>query len=71
MSDALYSAGSQHKQAARDHEIAAVQHRTAAEFHDKAMLHQARLASVSALECCEKAHRLSLLACAHSAKRAA
>ena len=71
MSDALHSAGSQHKQAASAHEIAARQHRTAAEFHDKRMLHEARLVSTSAWECCENAHRQSLLACGHSAQKAA
>jgi hypothetical protein len=48
MSAAFHSLSSQHKQAARDHELAALQHRTAAEFHDKRMLHAARLSAADA-----------------------
>jgi hypothetical protein len=70
MSDATHSPSTRHKQAASDHEIAALQHRTAAEFHDKRMLHAARLSSEDARECCMKAHRQSMLACEHSADKA-
>jgi hypothetical protein len=68
MSDAIHSPSSEHKQAARAHEIAARQHREAAEFHDKNMLHAARLGSENARECCIQAHRHSLRACEHSEK---
>jgi hypothetical protein len=71
MSDATHSPSTQHKQAASDHELAALQHRTAAEFHDKSMLHAARLSSEDAQECCIKAHEQSMLACGQSAGRAA
>jgi hypothetical protein len=70
MSDATHSPSTQHKQAASGHEIAARQHRTAAEFHDKRMLHAARLSSEDARECCIKAHRQSMLACERSAGKA-
>jgi hypothetical protein len=70
MSDAIHSPSSEHKQAASAHEIAARQHREAAEFHDKNMLHAARLSSESASECCIKAHGQSMFACARSAEKA-
>jgi hypothetical protein len=70
MSSAIHSPGSQHKQAASAHELAARQHRAAAEFHDKRMVHEARLSSASAKECCIKAHTQSMLACEHSAEKA-
>ena len=66
MSAAFHSLSSQHKQAARDHELAALQHRTAAEFHDKRMLHAARLSAADARECCITAHGRSMIACWHS-----
>ena len=67
MSAAFHSPSSQHKQAARDHELAAHQHRTAAEFHDKRMLHAARLSAAGARECCITAHGRSMIACWQSA----
>ena len=70
MSAAFHSPSSQHKQAARDHELAALQHRTAAEFHDKRMLHAARLSAADASECCITAHGRSMIACWHSADAA-
>jgi predicted DNA binding CopG/RHH family protein len=70
MSYAAQSPSTQHKQAASDHEIAALQHRTAAEFHDKQMLYAARLSSEDAMACCIKAHRQSMLACERSAWKA-
>ena len=69
MSGAIHSPSTQHKQAASAHEIAARQHRAAAEFHDKRMLHEARLSSASAKACCIKAHDQSMLACGHSAEK--
>jgi hypothetical protein len=69
MPDAIHSPSSQHKQAASDHEMAALQHRAAAEFHDKRMLHAARLSSEDARECCIKAQRQSMLACASMAEK--
>ena len=45
MPGAIHSPSSQHKQAARDHELAAYQHRAAAQYHDQRMLHAARLSS--------------------------
>jgi hypothetical protein len=69
MSDAIHSSSSRHKQAAAGHEIAALQHRTAAEFHDKKMLHAARRYSEDARECCINAHRQSMLACEQSSVR--
>jgi hypothetical protein len=56
--------------AATEHDIAARQHRAAAEFHDKRMFHAARLSSENARECCAKAHRQSMLACEHFAGKA-
>jgi len=70
MSGAIHSPSTQHKQAARDHELAAHQHRSAAQFHDKRMLHAARLSSEDARECCITAHERSMLACRHSAEGA-
>lgn len=70
MSAAFHSPSSQHKQAARDHELAALQHRRAAEFHDKRMLHAARLSAADARECCVTAHGQSMIACRHSADAA-
>ena len=67
MSAPFHSTSSQHKQAARDHELAALQHRTAAEFHDKRMLHEARLSAAEARECCVTAHGRSMIACWRSA----
>ena len=67
MSAAFHSLSSQHKRAARDHELAALQHRTAAEFHDKRMLHAARLSAADARECCIAAHGRSMIACWDSA----
>jgi len=67
MSAAFHSLSSQHKRAARDHELAALQHRTAAEFHDKRMLHAARLSAADARECCITAHGRSMIACWDSA----
>ena len=66
MSDAVQSSSSEHIQAASDHERAARQHRAAAGFHDKHMLHAARLSSESAKASCITAHRHSMSACAHS-----
>jgi hypothetical protein len=66
MSNANDSASSQHMQAASDHENAARQHRVAAEFHDKKMLHAARLSSDNARGSCITAHRKSMIACGHS-----
>lgn len=63
MSDAIHSPSTRHKQAATDHEIAALQHRTAAQFHDQGKLHAARLSAEGARECCIKAHKQSMLAC--------
>jgi hypothetical protein len=68
--DAIHSPASEHKQAARALEIAARQHREAAEYHDKNMLHEARLSSASASECSAKAHEGSMSACARSAGKA-
>ena len=67
MSNAIRSPSTLHKRAAADHELAALQHRTAAEYHDKSMLHAARRSSEDAKECCLKAHKQSLLACQQSA----
>lgn len=63
MSDAIHSPSSQHKQAAKEHEITALQHRTAAEFYDKRMLHPARISAGDARECCMKAQRQTMRAC--------
>lgn len=68
--DAIHSPAAEHKQAARALEIAARQHREAAEYHDKNMLHEARLSSASANECSAKAHEGSMSACARSAGKA-
>jgi hypothetical protein len=70
MSAAFNSPSSQHKRAARDHELAALQHRMAAEFHDKRMLHAARLGAADARECCITAHGRSMIACWYSADAA-
>jgi hypothetical protein len=69
MSNAIRSPSTLHKRAAADHELAALQHRTAAEYHDKSMLHAARRSSEDAKECCIKAHKQSMLACQQSADR--
>ena len=68
MSRAIHSPSTQHKQAAREHELAALQHRTAAEFHDKRMLHQARQSASEARVCCITAHGRSMIACWNSAE---
>lgn len=70
MSKAFYSASTQHKRAATDHETAARQHRQAAEHHDQNKLHAARIASQSAMECCDNAQKQSIAACASSANAA-
>jgi hypothetical protein len=57
MSNAIRSPSTLHKRAAADHELAALQHRTAAEYHDKSMLHAARAQREDAKECSIKAHR--------------
>lgn len=67
MSKAFYSASTQHKRAATDHETAARQHRQAAEHHDQNKSHAARIASKSAMECCDNAQKQSIAACASSA----
>ena len=67
MSNAIRSPSTLHKRAAADHELAALQHRTAAEYHDKSMLHAARRSAEDAKECCIKAHKQSMLACEQSA----
>jgi len=67
MSNAIRSPSTLHKRAAADHELAALQHRTAAEYHDKSMLHAVRRSSEDAWECSLKAHQQSLLACHQSA----
>jgi hypothetical protein len=67
MSNAIRSPSTLHKRAAADHELAALQHRTAAEYHDKSVLHAARRSSEDAKECCIKAHKQSMLACQQSA----
>jgi hypothetical protein len=69
MRDAIHSPASEHKQAASALEIAARQHREAAEFHDKNMLHAARLSAESANECAIKAHGQSMFACARSREK--
>jgi len=66
MSDAVQSSSSEHNQAASEHERAARQHRAAAEFHDKKMLHAARLSAGDAKASCIVAHRHSMTACEHS-----
>jgi len=66
----MHSPSTLHKRAAADHELAALQHRTAAEYHDKTMLHAARRSSEDAKECCIKAHKQSMLACQQSADTA-
>ena len=70
MSDTVQSSSSEHYEAAIGHERAARQHRAAAEFHDKKMLHAARLCAESAKASCIAAHRHSMLACEHSEGRA-
>jgi hypothetical protein len=67
MSNVMQSPSTLHKRAAADHELAALQHRTAAEYHDKSMLHAARRSSEDSKECALKAHKQSLLACQQSA----
>ena len=67
MSNAIRSPSTLHKRAAADHELAALQHRSAAEYHDKSMLHAARRRSEDAKECSLKAHKQALLACQQSA----
>ena len=67
MSAAFHSPSSHHRQAARDHERAALQHRMAAEFHDKRLLHAARVSAADASECCITAHARSMIACSQSA----
>jgi hypothetical protein len=66
MSNAIRSPSTLHKRAAADHELAALQHRTAAEYHDKSMLHAARRSSADAGECSLNAHKQALLACQQS-----
>lgn len=66
VSNAIRSPSTLHKRAAADHELAALQHRTAAEYHDKNMLHAARRSAEDAKECCIKAHKQSMLACEQS-----
>ena len=66
MSDAVQSSSSEHCKAASDHERAARQHRAAAGFHDKNMLHAARMSAESARASCIAAHRHSMTACDHS-----
>jgi hypothetical protein len=63
------SLSSAHSQAASELEAAARQHRRAADFHDRKMLHAARLSAENAKEFCVKAHRQSMLACEHSAEK--
>src|SRR4029079_18722780 len=67
MSNPIRSPSTLHKRAAADHELAALQHRTAAEYNDKNMLHAARRSSEVAKECSLKAHKQSLPACQQSA----
>lgn len=62
--------GSEHEQAANDHDAAARRHRTAAEFYGKKMPHAGWLSSEDARQCCITAHRQSMLACEHSAEKA-
>jgi len=66
MSNALPSPSSEHRQAAIDHELAARQHRAAAEFHDRNMLRAARMSAGDAKASCITAHRHSMTACEHS-----
>ena len=66
MSDDVQSPSNEHNLAASDHERAALQHRAAAGFHDKNMLHAARLSAESAKASCLAAHRHSMTACGHS-----
>jgi len=66
MSGALQSSSSEHRQAAIDHELVARQHRAAADFHDRNMVHAARLSAEHAKASCITAHRHSMTACAHS-----
>jgi hypothetical protein len=66
MSDPVQSSSSEHNQAASDHELAARQHRAAAGFHDKNMLHAARMSAEDAKASCITAHRHSMTACAHT-----
>lgn len=67
MPNAMHSPSTLHSEAAADHELAALQHRTAAEYHDKTVLHAARRSSEDAKECCIKAYKQSMLACRQSA----
>jgi hypothetical protein len=69
MSNVLTTPGSEHRQAAIDHELAARQHRAAAEFHDRNMLHAARLSAEDAKASCITAHRHSMTACGTSDAR--
>ncbi len=62
MPRAIDSASSQHKRAAAKHELAARQHRKAAASFDQEKWHAAKLASESAMECAENAHKQSISA---------
>jgi hypothetical protein len=62
MPRAIDSASSRHKRAAADHELTARQHRKAAALFDQERWHAASLASASAMDCAERAHRKSVSA---------
>lgn len=66
MPRAIDSASSQHKRAAADHELTAREHRKAASLYDQEKWHAAGVASASAMECAENAHRKSRSAFARS-----
>jgi len=68
-SEIIPTSSSEHNQAASEHERAARQHRAAANFHDRKMLHAARMSAEDAKASCIVAHRHSMTACEHSEAR--
>jgi hypothetical protein len=61
------SASGLHKQAATDHQAAADHHKKAAESHAKDEIPEAKKHAISAMDCCDTAHRSTTTACHKSA----
>jgi hypothetical protein len=61
------SASGLHKQAAADHQAAADSHKKAAESHAKNEMPDAKKHALSAMGCCDTAHKSTAAACHKSA----